>query len=193
MPGRIYTDILTVDGVNFYAVLVDPNGLLSAPIGSYATLKTAPMIWVNTDGATTWDLVYPTVAPPGGGSAVFLWGNGSVGTSATDRFLTPGYQDALAPVVTSIVQFRTLSAGTLMNLRVRHNQPDGNGNDIVYTVRVNGVPTAIQVTLASNANDGSDLVNSQIVAAGVLVDIIVTKAAGIVASPAGVVAELGLS
>ncbi len=190
--GRIYTDVLTVNGVDFYAVTIDPNGLLDAPVGSFATLKTATFIWVSAGGAV-WNLVYPIVVPPAVGTQTFLWGNELVGTTATPRYLTPGYDSVLAPVTDAIVQFRTNRAGTLQSLRVRQNVPDGNGNPIDYTVRVNGVPTIITTSLLSTATDGSDLVNTVVVAAGALVDIEVTKGASIGTSPRQVLAELDLA
>ena len=70
-------------------------------------------------------------------SASLIWGNSSVSTTTTPRYLSPGYTDALAP--TTSIQFRLNFPGTLKNLRVRHNTTAGNGNAIVYTVRINSV------------------------------------------------------
>lgn len=190
--GRLYTDRLTLNGVDFYAVTVDPNGSLDAAIGSIATLKTAAFVWVCA-GGMVWNLVYPVAVPPGPSTQSFLWGNELVGSSVTPRYLTPGYDDVLAPVEDAIVQFRTNRAGTLQNLRVRQNAPDGNGNPITYTVRVNGVPTLIQATLLSTASDGSDLVNTVLVAPGSLVDVEVTKALTVGSSPRRVTAEVDLA
>lgn len=123
--------------------------------------------------------------------AELLWGNNSVTSTTTDRFLTPGDTDGIAP--TSAIQFRVSGAGVLRNLRVRHNTGAGNGNPIVYTVRVNGVATPIAASLASTANDGSDLVNSAALVNGDLVDIKVTKAAGVGTSPSDIVATIDLA
>jgi hypothetical protein len=76
---------------------------------------------------------------------------------------------------------------------MRHNAPSGNGNIIKYTVRKNGVATTILVNLASTASDGSNLVNSIAVLEGDLIDIQVTKAAGIATSPTEIIASLGLT
>ena len=119
---------------------------------------------------------------------VLSWGNNSVSATTATRYLTPWYDDGLAQ--TTAIQFRVPRAGTLQNLRVRHNSPGGNGNDIVYTVRVEGVASALTVTLASDAADGSDLANTVAVAAGDRIDIEVTKAAGVGSSPGDVVATL---
>lgn len=121
------------------------------------------------------------------GGAVLLWGNSSVASTTTTRYLNPGFSDTgLAP--TSAVQWRTPRAGTAKNLRIRHNTTAGNGNAIVYTVRKNNVATALTVSLASTSSDGSDLVNTVSFATGDLIDIEITKAAGVGASPDDVVA-----
>lgn len=117
-----------------------------------------------------------------------IFGAGRVIATTTTRYLFPCYSDSVAQ--TSAVQFRASRAGTLRNLRVRHNIPAGNGNNIVYTIRKNGVATALTVTLASTTADGSDLVNTVGVAAGDLIDIEVTKAAGVGFSPRDVVATV---
>jgi len=122
------------------------------------------------------------------GSAQLLWGNDVVGGTTTTRYLTPGYDESLAQ--TMAVQIRAVRAGTLRNLRVRHNVPAGNGNNIVYTLRVNGAATALSATLASTATDSADLVNAVVVAAGDLLDFEVTKPALVGASPNDVVATV---
>ena len=75
----------------------------------------------------------------------------------------------------------------VVRMDVRHNSPAGNGNDIVYTLRKNGVATALTLTLASTATSGTVTATVSI-AAGDLMDIEVTKAATIASSPTGVVA-----
>lgn len=119
---------------------------------------------------------------------ILLWGNDSVAATTTTRYLTPGFTSALAP--TSAIQFRVPSSGTIRRLRVRHNTTAGNGNSIVYTVRINGTASAVTVSLASTANDGSDLTNTAAIAAGDLLDIEVTKAASVGTSPSDIIATL---
>lgn len=72
MNGRHYVDIVTINGIDVYAVVVDPSGVLQAPIGSIATLKTSPKIWVNADGLTTWSQVFPA-STPGGELSQEVW------------------------------------------------------------------------------------------------------------------------
>lgn len=124
----------------------------------------------------------------GAGTAVLDWGAGSVNPTTTTRFLYPWYDDDLAQV--TAIRWRAPRAGTLRNLYVRHNAPAGNGNLIVYRVRVNGVATLLLVSLASTATDGSNLVNTVAIAAGDLLDIVVTKALVVGASPTDITAAL---
>lgn len=113
--------------------------------------------------------------------SIVAWGDNSVVATTTTRYLTPYYHDAEAQ--TSPIQFRVPRAGLFRNLRVRHNSPNGNGNAIVYTLRVEGIASALSVSLASTAADGSDLVNSVSVANGNRIDIEVTKALAVGTSP----------
>jgi hypothetical protein len=111
--------------------------------------------------------------PPGVDGILGPFGASSVAATVQTRYLWPSYVDALAR--TSPIQFRTTRAFTIEKLRVRHGSPAGNGNLIVYTLRVNGAPTALAVSLASTASDGADLVNSVSVPDGALIDVEVTK------------------
>jgi hypothetical protein len=73
---------------------------------------------------------------------------------------------------------------------VRHNAVAGNGNTIVYTLRVNGVASALSVTLASTSSSGADAVSTVAIATGDRIDIAVTKAAGVGASPNNITATV---
>ncbi len=124
-------------------------------------------------------------------SAILHCGNDTLNSSTTTRYLTPGYSSASAG--TTAIQYRVPFAGTFKNLRVRHNTTAGNGNAIVYTLRVNGVASVLTVSMASTASDGSDLAHTMAVAAGDLIDIVVTKALSVGTSPGLVVASLEVS
>jgi hypothetical protein len=128
----------------------------------------------------------------GGGGAVLAWGDRSVTSSTQDRILDPWFENRIAPLLASGVPIVAPRAGTLRNLFVRHHVTAGNGSNIVYTVQVNGVDTSITVTLASTATQGSDTVNTQVVAGGDRITLKVTKAADIGTSPQ-VVASVELS
>jgi hypothetical protein len=123
--------------------------------------------------------------------APLLFGAGDVGVSATTRYLFPSYEDDLAQTIA--IQIEVERAGTLRNLRVRHNVVGGTAVVITYTVRKNGVATALAMALAANASAGSDLVNSVAVVAGDRLDIEVTKAVLGGASPNDITASLELA
>lgn len=117
----------------------------------------------------------------GSGTPILSWGNNSVSSTTTTRYLEPWFDDTLAP--TSPTQYRILRAGTLTNARVRHNTAAGNGLDIGYTLRVNNVGTALSILLASTSQDSAVDASTVAVVPGDLVDIEVTKAASVGASP----------
>ncbi len=67
-------------------------------------------------------------------------------------------------------------AGTLANLLVRHQTAGGNGNAVTYRVRVNGVDTAMTVTVPTGAiGQVLDAVNSVAVVLGDVVTLKATK------------------
>ena len=125
-------------------------------------------------------------------TGAFIWGNDSIGTSTTARFLAPGYSAGSAPI-TANAQFRIPTAGTVKTLRVRHNTVGVGAANITYTLRKNSTGTALTCTMAASGADASDLANSFSVAAGDLLDITVTKAAGITTSPVGILASVELA
>ncbi|MDX1421547.1 MAG: hypothetical protein R3322_00315 [Kiloniellales bacterium] len=111
----------------------------------------------------------------GAGSSI-TWGNNSVGAAADTRYLTPGRSTTTAstsPIFTQSVP----RAGTIINLRVLTNDSVGNGNSVVYTLHVNGAPSALTASLATGApGQASDLVNAVDVAAGDSISMVATKA-----------------
>jgi len=112
------------------------------------------------------------------GTTLF-WGNADVGAAVEDRFLSPGHEFALASL-TDVMQIPVSGTGSLKNLYVRHNSAGGDGDSVVYTVMVNGVATAITVTLATGAiGQASDLVNTVAVVAGNRVSLRANKAVDI--------------
>ena len=120
--------------------------------------------------------------------AVLAWGNQSVGGTTANRYMDPwGAQNQIAGTDgTTNARHVAPRDGTLRNMFVRHGNPDGNGNTIDYTVRVNGVATSLTVSLASTGSQASDTANTASVTQGDNIDLIVTKAAGIGNSPDGV-------
>lgn len=121
--------------------------------------------------------------------SVLTWGNMSVSSTTTTRFLTPGY-DGSNQAQTSPIQFRVPCLGTLQNLYVRQNVAGGNAQLITYTVRVNGIATAITASVAANGADGNDTTHTVTVSQGDLIDIQVTKAASVGTSPGNIIVSL---
>jgi hypothetical protein len=117
-----------------------------------------------------------------------LWGNDSIGTSTTVRYLAPGYSANTAQI--SAAQFRVPTAGTIRNLRVRHNTVGVGAANVTYTLRKNGTGQALTCTMAASGADASDLANSFTVAAGDLLDLVVTKANTITTSPVDILATV---
>ena len=118
----------------------------------------------------------------------FQWGNDTIGTSATTRFLVPGYSETAAP--TTSPAFRVPTAGTIQRLRVHHNNPGTGGATITYTLRKNGATQVLTCAMLPTAADASDLANSFTVAAGDLIDLQVTKSGAIATSPVDVLASV---
>jgi hypothetical protein len=70
MGARVYTNIVTVNGVSFYAGNGNPNASLSAARGSFYSDKLTGTAYMNTDGATTWQ----ALGSGGGGvRSTFVW------------------------------------------------------------------------------------------------------------------------
>ena len=167
VPGVVIGDVLYWDGLTWQRL---PPGVL----GEQLTTQGAGLAPVWAAG---------TAATP-----LLGFGANNVAATTTTRYLFPWHSDNQGE--TAPTQYRFTRAGTLRNFRLRHNAPAGNGNDIVYTVRINNAATALVITLASTGTDGSDLVNSVVVAAGDLIDVEVTKALGIGASPINIESSL---
>lgn len=121
---------------------------------------------------------------------MFEFGADNVAATTVTRYLAPGYQQATAN--SNRQDFRSPFAATVRDLRVRHNTPNGNGEAIVYTLIVNGAPTALSASLLSTDADGSDLANTVVIAPGDLIGLEVTKALGVGTSPNEITASMRL-
>lgn len=115
---------------------------------------------------------------PGG---AYVCGASSISAGADTRWFTPGYDTGIAG--TTEIQWAVPRAGHLRNLHVRNNAAPGGAtaNNVVYTVFVNGVATALTVTRIANAAIGqtADTTNSVAVNQGDRVSIQAVKAASI--------------
>jgi hypothetical protein len=130
-----------------------------------------------------------TMAGSGSRESVLLWGASSVAALTADRYLLPG--SGAAPASATLIQVTMPASGILHDMRVLHNSPAGNGQNLVYTLRVNGVASGLAVTLASTSSAGSDLTNRISVQAGDVVDVKVTRSVSIGASPVNIVVSVG--
>lgn len=119
------------------------------------------------------------IASATAGGAFIQFGDESVSSTTTTRYLSPGADTTTGTSRTNFVGVRMPRAGTLQNLYVEHNDPGGNGNAVVYTVEVNATPSTLSVSLPGTSPTGSDLVNSVVVAQGDVVSIEVTKATNV--------------
>lgn len=116
--------------------------------------------------------------PPGAG-ATLLHGASRIGSGADTRFLLPGKGEGMAPLA-SEAAYRLPRAGVLRNLRVRHNDSGGNGNPVVYTILINGIPTDLTTSLDSGViGDAANVVNIVNVLAGDLFEVTAAKASSI--------------
>lgn len=119
---------------------------------------------------------------------VLLFGAASVSQTVAIRFLYPGFSNNLAQ--TALIQVAATRAGTLRNMEVHVAEPDGNGNQVLYTLRVNEVATDLAVSLASTGSQGANTTARVEVLKGDRLDLQVTKALSIVSDPEEVVVSL---
>jgi hypothetical protein len=194
MSGPLHSTQLPVDGIHVAHALEFANAgtraayvAVAAEVGKIALQLDTLAFYILTAAPGTW-VDITAGGTPSAGSAQLLFGNGSVSSTTTTRYLTPGFENDLAGL--SAQQVAVTRVGTIKHLYVRHNTPGGNGNAVVYTVRKNGAAQSVTVSLASTGTSGSDVANSFVVAAGDTLDIEVTKAASIGASPDNITAML---
>ena len=187
MPGTpLHSKQTVTDGIHSAISYVYANasartgatGFVADDLYKLAYQSDEGSVWLLIATTPTWTEVTTVGSSPA--DDTFVFGAGGVGTSTTPRYLPFGYTPNTAPI--QAVSLRAIRSGTLSNMRVRHNIV-GSGGNIGYTLRRNGVDTALTASVASSALDGSDLVNSVVIAAGDLLDLRVTKSVGISNSP----------
>ena len=174
-------------GANLFQGNGSPEGVVTARTGSqYQRLDggQATTLYYKESGAaaTGWVAV--------GGSPV-VFGADDLSTVATALFFAPGY--VLIALVTE-VKFAVTRPGTIRNLRVQVATAGTGAATVTYTVRKNGVDTALTCTLANTASGGaSDLVHSFTVVAGDQISISIVKSAVVVTGQRAVVASFELT
>lgn len=150
----------------------DPAAVVDSALVYSKDVAGLTQLFCRISDGTVYQLT-PTVVDKAG---IIAFGNNSLAAAAGTRFLDQWSSTTTAGTAEAdpIVMPR---AGTLRNLFVSHQAAVGNGNSIVYTVRVNGVNTTLTVTLASGAiAQASDLVNTVAVAQGDRVTLSAVKA-----------------
>lgn len=142
-------------GIELLSGKGDPNGVRRARKGSLYVERDAapPALWINTDGAFAWEPVGGAV----GGAAVLGFGANEgapgelIGTSLVAWSAGTDALNVAQGSVPAIIQVP--AAGTLSQLRVRQINPPGLGSSRTYTVWVNGVVTALAVTIQDLATE----------------------------------------
>jgi hypothetical protein len=153
--------------------------------GTAVTLAYAPAVVADwnpapDDVAEALDQIARTMR-----TSTLLWGNLNVGTTATPRFLTPGYDSVTAPTQDVTFDLSQDCAFDRMRIRVRNGGTTG-AQDITYTLRLNNLDTLLAVTMPATSQVASNLVNEALGAAGDRATIRITKPAGIATSPTDV-------
>ncbi len=120
----------------------------------------------------------------GGGDAVWRpvglgaqlgWGNDSIGNGLATRYLAPGWDDGLAATVTR--EIRLTRDVVFTDIYARHSNPGGSGATITYTLRLNGIASAVTVALATTASNAATTGLAVAGAAGDVLDLEVTRVA----------------
>jgi hypothetical protein len=108
-----------------------------------------------------------------------FWGDDNAGTTTTTRYLSPGFAEQGTAGTTDIYRIRTPRAGVFKNLYVMHNAVSSSTNTHTYTLLVNGVASALTVTVAGNVSTGQDTTNTVSVVAGDQISIRITKSGNV--------------
>ncbi len=141
----------------------DTTHTVAAAAGDLVSVR-ATMSAVATVSAG--DVLVSVGCASAGPKSVLQWQCSGGSPSLSARFLFP-YSGV--PVAAAVSERRILvpRAGTLRNLRARALTPVAGSGTITYTVRVNGVSSALACTVskASSPHEGSDTSNSVSVAA----------------------------
>lgn len=171
-------------GAQLFRGAGSPEGVVTARISS---------VYLRSDGGQATVLYYKESGTGNTGwVAVGGWplvfGAQDLGTAATALFMGPGW---IAAANATEMQVAITRPGILRNLRVNVKTAGTDNQTITFTVRKNGVDTAIVATISNTATGlVSDLVNTTTVVAGDLISIKVTKAAIVAAGQTFVAASL---
>lgn len=120
------------------------------------------------------------------------WGGN--GGAAANSFPRWGLAvDAVVAVDAVTARIEITSPGRLKKLRVIRTTSPTAGTSVVYTVRVNGAPTAVTCTMGNGPTTAQDLVNSVAVVPGDVVEVTCAVGSGApVNSPSTISLEQGV-
>lgn len=176
----------TTAGAQLFEGTGSPEGVVTARPGS---------MYLNTSGGQATSIYYKETGTGNtgwigiGGSAI-VFGAGDVTTAATAVFLAPGY---IATAIATEIQLTVTRPGTIRNLRIQVAGAGTGAQTNTYTVRKNGVNTALLATISNTSTGGaSDLADSFTVAAGDLLSLQCTKGAGVAAGQTNVIGTVEL-
>jgi hypothetical protein len=173
-------------GANLFQGTGSPEGVVTARIGS---------MYLRTDGGQASAVYYKESGSSNTGwlalgGSVLVFGGSTTTTVATAVYLGPGW--ITTPTATEL-QIAITRPGTIRNLRVQVAGAGTDSSNVTYTVRKNGVDTALAATINNNASGAaSDTADSFTVVAGDLISISVTKAGVVTAGQSNVTAAVEL-
>ena len=78
-------------------------------------------------------------------NGILVWGAANIGPEVGTRVLAPGFDSTKITNISKGIMIPR--NGVLRGFTARHNQINGNGNNVVYAIRLNGVITLMTVTL----------------------------------------------
>lgn len=173
-------------GSQYFQGTGSPEGVVTARVSS---------VYARTDGGQASSLYYKESGTGntgwvalGGDPIVF--GANDLTTVATAVFLAPGF---VATAGAGEIKVTATRPGTIRNLRVQIATAGTDSQTVTYTVRKNGVDTALTTTKDNAANGAaSDTTHSFTVVAGDLLSISVVKAGAVTAGQTGVTASVEL-
>lgn len=174
-------------GAQYFEGTGSPEGVTTARIGSWYSRKdggqgTSVYYKESGTGNTGWI---------GLGGVPVVFGADSLGTGATATYLAPGY---IASSSVTEVQFTCTRPGTIRNLYIQVATAGTDSSVVTFTVRKNGVDTALTTTKNNNTSGAaSDTTHSFTVVAGDLISISVVKAGVVTQGQAGVTASIELA
>jgi hypothetical protein len=178
---------VSTTGVTYTTGTGSPEGVVSATVGSY---------YSRTDGGQGSSWYYKET---GAGTTGWIalggdpeaFGADSLSTVASALFLAPGY---IAVASATEIQLTVTRPGTIRNLYVQVKTAGIDAGLVTFTVRKNGVDTALTCGLDNTATGAaSDTTHSFTVVAGDLISVKVTKAGVVTQGQQGVTAVLELA